>query len=114
MALRFLGGALGVPFMPIKSMLGTDLIRKYRFRKNFTGEKVCLIPSVRLDFSTVYVQRVDVEGNAQIDEYGNINTTYIGDFENPVVRLPGSGRGNDIVSSAKRIVVIMTHQKEIR
>jgi len=57
--------------------------------------------------------RVDVGfvGAAQIDEYGNINTTYIGDFENPTVRLPGSGGGNDIVSSAKRIVIIMTHQK---
>jgi len=50
-------------------------------------------------------------GAAQIDEYGNINTTYIGDFEHPTVRLPGSGGGNDIVSSAKRIVIIMTHEK---
>jgi len=50
-------------------------------------------------------------GAAQIDEYGNINTTYIGSFEKPTVRLPGSGGGNDIVSSAKRIVIIMTHEK---
>jgi len=50
-------------------------------------------------------------GAAQIDEYGNINTTYIGPFEKPTVRLPGSGGGNDIISSAKRIVVIMTHEK---
>lgn len=50
-------------------------------------------------------------GAAQIDEYGNINTTYIGSFEKPSVRLPGSGGGNDIISSAKRIVVIMTHEK---
>jgi len=50
-------------------------------------------------------------GAAQIDEYGNINTTYIGPFEKPNVRLPGSGGGNDIVSSAKRIVIIMTHEK---
>jgi glutaconate CoA-transferase subunit B len=50
-------------------------------------------------------------GAAQIDEYGNINTTYIGSFENPTVRLPGSGGGNDIVSSAKRIVITMTHEK---
>ena len=50
-------------------------------------------------------------GAAQIDEYGNINTTYIGSFEKPVVRLPGSGGGNDIISSAKRVVVIMTHEK---
>jgi glutaconate CoA-transferase subunit B len=50
-------------------------------------------------------------GAAQVDEYGNLNTTYIGDFEHPKVRLPGSGGGNDIVSSAKRIVVIMKHEK---
>jgi glutaconate CoA-transferase subunit B len=50
-------------------------------------------------------------GAAQIDEYGNINTTYIGSFEKPTVRLPGSGGGNDIISSAKRIIVIMTHEK---
>jgi glutaconate CoA-transferase subunit B len=50
-------------------------------------------------------------GAAQIDTYGNLNTTYIGSFEKPTVRLPGSGGGNDIVSSAKRVVVVMTHEK---
>lgn len=50
-------------------------------------------------------------GAAQIDECGNINTTYIGSFEKPTVRLPGSGGGNDITSSAKRFVVIMMHEK---
>jgi glutaconate CoA-transferase subunit A len=75
MALRFLGGALGVPFMPLKSMLGSDILAKTRFREKkahvmddpFTGEKVVLVPSVRPDFSIVHAQRVDVEGNAQID-----------------------------------------------
>ncbi|OGD46858.1 hypothetical protein A3K79_03780 [Candidatus Bathyarchaeota archaeon RBG_13_46_16b] len=75
MALRFLGGALGVPFMPLKSMLGTDLLSKTRFRPKkaevmtcpFSGEKVVLVPSVRPDLSIVHVPRVDKEGNAQID-----------------------------------------------
>jgi glutaconate CoA-transferase subunit A len=75
MALRFLGGALGVPFMPLKSMLGTDLLKKTRFRPKkaevmtcpFSGEKVVLVPSVRPDFSIIHASRVDVEGNAQID-----------------------------------------------
>jgi len=75
MALRFFGGALGVPFMPLKSMLGTDLLSKKRFRPKkaevitcpFTSEKVVLVPSVRPDFSIVHVSRVDREGNAQID-----------------------------------------------
>jgi glutaconate CoA-transferase subunit A len=75
MALRSLGGALGVPFMPLKSMLGTDLLTKKRFGEKkaevitclFTGEKVVLVPSVRPDFSVVHVSRVDREGNAQIE-----------------------------------------------
>jgi glutaconate CoA-transferase subunit A len=75
MALRFLGGALGVPFMPLKSMLGTDMLAKVKFRPKkahvmtcpFSGEKVVLVPSVRPDFSIVHASRVDIEGNAQID-----------------------------------------------
>jgi len=75
MALRFLGGALGVPFMPLKSMLGTDILAKTRFRLKkaqvidcpFTGQNVVLVPSVRPDFSIVHAQRVDREGNVQID-----------------------------------------------
>jgi glutaconate CoA-transferase subunit A len=75
MVMRFLGGALGVPFMPLKSMLGTDMLAKKRFREKkakvidcpFTGEKVVLVPSVRPDFSIVHAQRVDQEGNVQID-----------------------------------------------
>jgi glutaconate CoA-transferase subunit A len=75
MVMRFLGGALGVPFMPLKSMLGTDMLAKKRFREKkaelmdcpFTGEKVVLVPSVRPDFSIVHAQRVDMEGNVQIE-----------------------------------------------
>jgi glutaconate CoA-transferase subunit B len=50
-------------------------------------------------------------GAAQIDEYGNLNTSYIGSYEDPKVKLPGSGGGNDIASSAKRLIIIMTHDK---
>jgi acyl CoA:acetate/3-ketoacid CoA transferase beta subunit len=50
-------------------------------------------------------------GAAQIDEHGNINTTYIGEFRKPSVRLPGSGGGNDIISLAKHVVVIMPHER---
>jgi glutaconate CoA-transferase subunit A len=75
MVLRFFGGALGVPFMPLRSMLATDMLAKRRFREKkaevincpFTGEKVVLVPSVRPDFSIVHASRVDREGNAQID-----------------------------------------------
>src|SRR3990172_5728935 len=46
-------------------------------------------------------------GAAQIDRFGNINTTCIGDYARPKVRLPGSGGGNDIGSLAKRTIIMM-------
>ena len=46
-------------------------------------------------------------GGAEIDRHGNLNTSYIGDWRHPTVRLPGSGGGADIASLAKRFVVIM-------
>jgi glutaconate CoA-transferase subunit A len=76
MAMRFLGGALNVPFMPLRSMMGTDMVAKSRYRGDkklkvidcpFTGDKICLVPSIQPDFSIIHVQRVDMSGNAQID-----------------------------------------------
>lgn len=48
-------------------------------------------------------------GGAQIDPYGNLNSTVIGDFENPKVRLPGSGGGNDVGSHCWQTIAIMRH-----
>ncbi len=51
-------------------------------------------------------------GGAEIDQFGNINTTAIGDYRRPKVRFPGSGGGNDILSHAKRILIITKHEKQ--
>jgi glutaconate CoA-transferase subunit B len=45
-------------------------------------------------------------GGAQIDRYGNINTTVVGGYRNPSVRLPGSGGAAEIAIHARRTVVI--------
>jgi glutaconate CoA-transferase subunit B len=45
-------------------------------------------------------------GGAQIDRYGNINTTVVGSYEHPDVRLPGSGGAAEIAIHARRTVVI--------
>ncbi|MFC7397839.1 CoA-transferase subunit beta [Chelatococcus sp. GCM10030263] len=45
-------------------------------------------------------------GTAEIDPYGNLNSTVIGPYARPKVRLPGSGGANDIASMAKRFVII--------
>jgi glutaconate CoA-transferase subunit B len=46
-------------------------------------------------------------GGAQIDRFGNLNTTVIGDYASPKVRLPGSGGACEIAIHARRILVIM-------
>ena len=46
-------------------------------------------------------------GGAQVDRYGNINTTVIGDYENPRVRLPGSGGACEIAVHAQRVLILM-------
>jgi len=48
-------------------------------------------------------------GGAQIDMYGNINSTVIGDYKKPKVRFPGSGGANDFASMAWRIVMVVPH-----
>jgi len=50
-------------------------------------------------------------GAAMIDEYGNINTTVIGDWDKPKARLPGSGGANDIGSFCFRTILIMRQDK---
>ncbi|MBS3783739.1 MAG: 3-oxoacid CoA-transferase [Anaerolineae bacterium] len=46
-------------------------------------------------------------GAAQIDRYGNLNTTVIGDWHRPTVRFPGSGGANDVGSLCWRTIIIM-------
>jgi len=48
-------------------------------------------------------------GGAQIDPYGNLNSTVIGEHDHPKVRLPGSGGGNDVGSHCWRTIAIMRH-----
>ena len=48
-------------------------------------------------------------GAAQIDRYGNLNTTVIGDHDSPTVRLPGSGGANDVGSLCHRTIILMRH-----
>lgn len=64
---------------------------------------------------SLYLQRglIDVGflGGAQIDRFGNINATVIGDYFHPQVRLPGSGGSMEIAAWANRCYIITPHQK---
>lgn len=57
--------------------------------------------------------RVDVGflSAAQIDRYGNLNSTVIGDYQRPEVRLPGAGGAPEIASSAREVIVMLRHSR---
>ncbi len=67
------------------------------------------------DLFMLYLQRglIDVAllGGAQIDRFGNLNTTVIGDYARPKTRLPGSGGACEIAINARRIFMIMRLSK---
>jgi glutaconate CoA-transferase subunit A len=69
--MRFRAGAMGVPFMPIRSMLGSDVLKLRPEAREidcpFTGEKLLLVPALNPDVALIHVQRCDAYGNAQID-----------------------------------------------
>jgi glutaconate CoA-transferase subunit B len=68
------------------------------------------------DIFSLYLQRGNVDvgfmGGAQIDRFGNINATVIGnDYAQPKVRLPGSGGSQEIAAWAQRCYIMTPHQK---
>ena len=72
---------------------------------------VCSMPEI----FQYYLQRglIDVGflGGAQIDRFGNLNTTVIGDYQRPTVRLPGSGGACEIAVLARRVLIVINHKR---
>jgi glutaconate CoA-transferase subunit A len=70
LGLRYRAAAMGVPFLPTRSMLGSDLLRLTGAKEMncpFTGERLCLAPALVPDVALIHAHRADVNGNAQID-----------------------------------------------
>jgi glutaconate CoA-transferase subunit B len=71
-----------------------------------------VMPMTALFNYIIQGERIDVGflGAAQIDKYGSLNSTLIGDFwESPRVRLPGSGGAIEVMAGAKEVFVVMRH-----
>ena len=72
MTFKFLAGSLGIPFMPIQSLLGSDMLKflpddAYRVQDcPFTGEKVVMLRAEVPDFGVVHAQMADEDGNTII------------------------------------------------
>jgi glutaconate CoA-transferase subunit B len=50
-------------------------------------------------------------GGAQIDAHGNVNTSVLGEYARPKVRLPGTGGANDIASLCREVVIVTPHER---
>jgi acyl CoA:acetate/3-ketoacid CoA transferase alpha subunit len=69
-AWRMKAAAMGVPFLPTRSMLGSDTLRRSAAKVvtcPFTGRKICLLPALVIDVGFIHVHRADRYGNAQIE-----------------------------------------------
>ena len=89
MTLRFLAGAMGVPFLPIRSLLATDVVKKWGFDEEFRKsnpripekkmavvdnpfaqngreEKIVLVPAINPDVTIIHAQQVDHQGTVRI------------------------------------------------
>jgi len=67
---RFKATSMGIPFIPTRSMLGTDTLKKSSAKViecPFTGQKVALLPALIVDTAFIHVNRADIHGNCQID-----------------------------------------------
>jgi glutaconate CoA-transferase subunit A len=73
--MMLMAGAMGIPFIPVRDMLGSDLLNvqsfmgdgKYRIIPSpFDGKPVCCLPALNPDVAVIHVQQADEEGNAQI------------------------------------------------
>ncbi len=72
MGLRYRAGAMGIPFMPTRSMLGSgvrDVVGESAKDMTcpYTGERILLLPALNPDVALIHVQRADEYGNAQLD-----------------------------------------------
>ncbi|MFT7460674.1 MAG: glutaconate CoA-transferase subunit B [Planctomycetota bacterium] len=104
LTILFEGGVLG-PFVVPGELPPTTNEQRCTRRANM----ILAITDVLLLLQRGYVD-IGFMGGAEIDRYGNLNSSILGDPKKPKVRLPGTGGGNDI-SSLTQMIVTMKHEK---
>jgi glutaconate CoA-transferase, subunit B len=104
LTILFEGGVIGAFIEPGKLPPSTNEQRCTRRANMLLGST-----DVLLLLQRGYID-VGFMGGAQIDQYGNLNSSFIGDPAHPATRLPGTGGGNDI-ASLTQMIVAMRHEK---
>lgn len=100
------GGIIGPRIKPGRLPVSTNEMR--------AGHRAQMLPGITDTF--LFAQRGFLDygfmGGAQIDQYGNVNTSILGtDYWKPKVRLPGTGGANDIASLCREVIIVTTHER---
>jgi len=99
------GGIVGPAFKPGELPISTNEMR--------TAYRAQMLPGITDAFLLAQRGFLDVGfiGGAQIDQFGNLNTSAIGGYDRPAVRLPGTGGANDIISLCREVMILTVHEK---
>lgn len=100
------GGIIGPRIKPGRLPVSTNEMR--------AGHRAQMLPGITDTF--LFAQRGFLDygfmGGAQIDQYGNVNTSVLGtDYWKPKVRLPGTGGANDIASLCREVIIVTAHER---
>src|SRR5580698_5293945 len=98
------GGIIGTHLLPGHLPVSTN-----EMRAAFGAEMLTDVTDIFLFAQRGYFD-YGFLGAAQVDMYGNINTSVIGTMERPKVRLPGSGGANDIISLCNEVLIVTQHE----
>ena len=99
------GGSVGPELVPGRLPISTNEMRVAHRARMLPG-----ITDVLLFAQRGYLD-VGFVGGAQVDRYGNLNSSVVGPYDSPKVRLPGSGGANDIISLCRRVMVVTRHER---
>jgi glutaconate CoA-transferase subunit B len=100
------GGIVGPMWKPGSLPISTNEMR--------AAYRAQMLPGITDAFLLAQRGFLDVGfiGGAQIDRYGNLNTSAIGgSYDRPKVRLPGTGGANDIISLCRAVIILTVHEK---
>jgi glutaconate CoA-transferase subunit B len=98
------GGMIGIDLTPGELPASTNEVRAAVGAQMLTSATDIFLLAQRGYFDYGFI------GAAQVDQYGNVNTSLIGDSEKPKVRLPGPGGANDIASMCNQVVIVTQHE----
>jgi glutaconate CoA-transferase, subunit B len=98
------GGIIGTSLMPGRLPISTNEMRAAYGAQLLTDITDIFLYAQRGYFDYGFL------GAAQVDKFGNINTSAIGSIEHPRVRLPGSGGANDIISLCNEVLIVTQHE----